>query len=148
MSNVGGEVENGAKNLYNNVVNTFSNPDTLNNAIANVFTAGLVGYQNGNFTMGANTRSADEAIGEVTGRNAMRKGMMDTQDAINAQAKAIQDQQNQTLIRQQGQETQAAGAAQSARTTGGFGYGRVPTSSANTTGGSSGSNPNTSWLGL
>lgn len=55
-------------------------------------THGLVGFKNGKPTKGFLTNAIDESIGEVTGRNAARKQIMQQEDAVNAEA-ARKDQQ-------------------------------------------------------
>ena len=62
---------------------------SMDDASVNNWTGGLIGMKNGQLTGGFWTRMVDEAVGEVTGRNAARKALMMQQDAIDA-AKAQQ----------------------------------------------------------
>lgn len=56
------------------------------NVTTQVATGGLVGYENGKFGKGYITHGADEVVGEVTGRNAARKAIMEGKDAVTAEA--------------------------------------------------------------
>lgn len=97
---------------------------TISNALVNVATLGTVGFENGQITPGLTTRNyidyvkgtvrgADEAIGEVTGRNLARKKFMMDQDAL-AEAKRKAEQDRLFAIqKQEAQERQLSNKAAS-----------------------------------
>lgn len=83
-----------------------SSGDVLNDvvdAVVNIGTVGVVGYENGKIKKGFALRNLDETIGEVTGRNSARKTAMEQKDAIEEEkkAKAKELQLEQETKRQQ-----------------------------------------------
>lgn len=71
----------------------------LTNSATQVVSAGTLGYEDGKFGKGAAARAADETIGEVTGRNAMRDADARAQSAV--EAEALQRQNDLNNQRQQ-----------------------------------------------
>lgn len=87
------------------------------NVATQYLTYGAVGYENGKFGKGITTRALDESIGEITGRNAMRKQMMDSNAAADkAAAQAKLDAQNEALQRYRA-DVAASRSAQAIRNT-------------------------------
>lgn len=81
------------------------------NAAVNISTAGTVGFENGKATKGVFVNAADEALGEVTGRNVARKQAMDTKEAV-ATAQFMADQDRKFAVqRQEATERQQSGMA-------------------------------------
>lgn len=105
--------------------NMVSNPiDTIASAIINYGTFGLVGYEDGGLKAGVATKAVDEGLGEITGRNQMRKIAMDQQAAINAERLARDEERAGQIRKQENQERQASMAGSgSRRSTGSNGIG-------------------------
>ena len=57
------------QNAIGSLTSTGGNGFDIGNIAANVLTGGFVGFEDGKISKGILTRGADEAIGEVTGRN-------------------------------------------------------------------------------
>lgn len=75
-----------------------SNPlETVFDLATQYSTFGLVGSKDGKGTKGVVTNLLDEGIGEVSGRNAARKQMMENKDLLNeaaiAKAQQLKDEQ-------------------------------------------------------
>lgn len=60
--------------------------DTLANGVANLSTLGIAGVKDGKLGKGGMMQAADEAVGEITGRNLMRKQMADAGEALDKEA--------------------------------------------------------------
>lgn len=69
----------------------------ITNFAVNYWTSGLVGMKDGKITKGVLTNAVDEGVGEVTGRNAARKELMNNNDRVEAErlarAKELKDKQ-------------------------------------------------------
>lgn len=81
--------------------------DVINTA-ANVATNGFIGYEDGKISKGVLPRAADEAIGEVTGRNAARKLAMQQESALEAEAARQAEQRAAATARQEQQDITAS----------------------------------------
>lgn len=92
--------------------------EDLGNVAVNIATLGLAGLdEDGKVTKGLGLRAVDEGIGEVTGRNAARKQMMETKDQIREEKEAKVQEFKDEQIRNQRNDiaaSNAAGAAQKA----------------------------------
>lgn len=85
--------------------------DDAANVTLQAFTGGTVGYEDGKFTKGAILRGADEAIGEITGRNMQRKMIMQQESALEAEAARQAQARNAQLARQEQQDITASNLA-------------------------------------
>lgn len=92
--------------------------DDLMNVASNVVSLGLVGVKDGKFQAGVSTRLIDESIGEVTGRNAARKQLMENKDAARKEEENRQQQFRDEIERRRVNELQASQAAASIRNQG------------------------------
>lgn len=81
---------------------------TIVSAMVNSATLGTVGFENGKFTPGVNTRTVDEVAGNITDRNIARKQAMQTQDALNEQKAAAERERAGRLQQQEQRERQAS----------------------------------------
>lgn len=94
---------------------------TITSAIVNLSTGGLVGVEDGQLTQGVAVTAAKEGVGEITGANAARKGMMDTEAAIKAATTQQEKERQRQLQLQEANERQLSnrGAARSRQAQGG-----------------------------
>lgn len=91
------------------IENLTSDPvGTIVSAMVNSATLGTVGFENGKFTPGVNTRTVDEVAGNITGRNIARKQAMQTQDMITEQKLAAEKERAGRLQQQEQTERQAS----------------------------------------
>lgn len=79
---------------------------TIVSAMVNSATLGTVGFENGKLAPGVNTRTVDEVVGNVTGRNLARKQAMQTQDMITEQKLAAEKERAGRLQQQEANERQ------------------------------------------
>lgn len=95
-----------------------SNPlDQIASAAVNYLTVGLVGVKDGKLDKGVLTRGADEALGEVTGRNAARKLAFEQKDAlVEEKAAKVAELKGEATKRQQ-QDVAASNFAGAVRST-------------------------------
>lgn len=84
------------------------NQDDIFNLGVNILTGGLIGYGDGKFGKGMNLQAADEALGEVTGRNAMRKLAMQQESALEAEATRQAEARKAQLAQQEQQDISAS----------------------------------------
>lgn len=94
----------------------FNIDDTIN-AVANVASFGVYGYENGSFSKGATTRLFEEGVGEITGSNKAREANNIAKQQIEetkaARKKEIEDEN----FKSQQQDVQSSSAAASIRAT-------------------------------
>ena len=96
------------QNAIGSLTSTGGNSFDIGNIAANVLTGGFVGFEDGKISKGVLTRGADEAIGEVTGRNAARKLAMQQESALEAEAARQAEQRAATVARQEQQDITAS----------------------------------------
>lgn len=92
----------GGKSILDDVANVFTNVATL----------GTVGYEGGGrFGQGMLTNAADEAIGEVTGRNASRDALYEQRRTLDAEVAQREQQMRDELTRREQDDLSASNAA-------------------------------------
>lgn len=91
----------GGKSILDDVANVFTNVATL----------GMVGYEGGRFGQGMLTNAADEAIGEVTGRNASRDALYEQRRTLDAEVAQREQQMRDELMRREQDDLSASNAA-------------------------------------
>lgn len=84
--------------------------DDVVNVATQVSTFGTIGYEGGRFGQGMWTNAADEAIGEVTGRNASRDALYEQRRTLDAEV-ARRQQEMQDQLTRRGQDDLAASNA-------------------------------------
>lgn len=93
--------------------------NTVADIVVNVGTLGVAGVKDGQIAKGAMLRGADEVVGEVTGRNAARKQIMEGKDAIAKEAAdKAKELKNEATLKQQ-KDFNASTYAASVRATAG-----------------------------
>lgn len=85
--------------------------DSVANVFTNVATLGMVGYEGGRFGQGMLTNAADEAIGEVTGRNASRDALYEQRRTLDAEVAQREQQMRDELMRREQDDLSASNAA-------------------------------------
>lgn len=82
-------------------------------AAANIYSLGLVGYEDGEFKPGVITRGVTEGVGHLTGANAMRDMLQAQQDYIREEKARLKKEAQDRLYRQEGLDRQASNTAAS-----------------------------------
>lgn len=92
----------GGKSVVDDVINVATNWATL----------GTIGYEgDGRFGQGILTNAADEAIGEVTGRNASRDALYEQRRTLDAEVARRQQEMRDQLTRREQDDLSASNAA-------------------------------------
>lgn len=89
--------------------------DALGNLAVQTLTMGIVGLDGGKVSKGVVTRGVDESVGELSGRNAERKAIMESKDALAEEKKRRLEQTKLEDVRKGQQDLNASVTAQAVR---------------------------------